>query len=182
MQARSFRPAIEAVVCLLLASSCAHRVKDCRLFPSLEAAECEQAGDGRIVVKPGSIARAAFGSEGLSAILVDGRTFYFVNRHGKTEPALAFDNGPDYVSEGLARTVKNGKVGFVNTRLDVVIAPVWDFAFPFERGSARVCTGCVPTGGEHKTTMGGKWGYIDQRGTVVVPVVYDAAALPPGPR
>jgi len=182
VQARSLPLAIEVVLCLLLVSSCSHRVKDCRLFPSLEPAECEQTGDGNIIVKPASLARVAFGPEGLSAILVDDRTFYFVNRQGKTAPALAFDNGPDYVSEGLARTVLNGKVGFVNTHLDVVVAPVWDFAYPFERGSARVCMGCVPTGGEHKTVTGGKWGYIDQRGIVVVPVAYDAATLPPGPR
>jgi hypothetical protein len=47
-----------------------------------------------------------------------------------------FDNGTDYVVEGLARTVRAGKIGFVNTWLEQVVAPVRDFAFPFEEGVA----------------------------------------------
>ena len=100
------------------------------------------------------------------ACVVDDRGLYFVNRQGKTAPAFQFDNGPDYVVEGMARTVKNGKVGFVNTQLDRVVPPVWDFASPFEHGVAAVCTGCVSTpispGDEHKKMTGGKWGYIRQ--------------------
>ena len=79
--------------------------------------------------------------------------------------------------------MKDGKVGFINTELDQIVAPVWDFAFPFEHGVAVVCTGCVPTpalsGDEHRTMTGGKWGYIDKRGKVVVPVVYNSRSLPP---
>lgn len=82
-----------------------------------------------------------FGPEGLGSIVVNGRGLYFVTRQGKTAPAFPFDNGPDYFVEGLARTVKDGKVGFVDNRLDSVVAPVWDFAAPFDHGVAAVCTG-----------------------------------------
>jgi hypothetical protein len=144
---------------------------------------CELTSDGNIVVAKHSLADIAFGSEGLGSIVVDNRGLYFVTHEGKTTPALNFDNGPDYVVEGLARTVKNGKVGFINTELDPVVAPIWDFAFPFEHGVAVVCTGCVSTpaspGDEHRSVTEGKWGYIDKHGRVVVPVVYDSRSLPP---
>ena len=178
-----------ATLALLVAASCTrssdhvqNRQVGCHHFPNSEPALCELASDGNIVVAKQSLADMAFGPEGLGSIVVDNRGLYFVTRQGKTTPALMFDNGPDYVVEGLARTVKNGKVGFINTKLDPVVAPIWDFAFPFEHGVAVVCTGCVSTpaspSGEHRTMTGGKWGYIDKRGKVVVPVVYDFRSLP----
>ena len=179
-----------ATLALLVAVSCTrssdrvqNRLVGCHHFPNLEPAVCELTSDGNIVVAKQSLADMAFGSEGLGSIVIDNRGLYFVTRHGKTTPALNFDNGPDYVVEGLARTVKNGKVGFINTELDPVVPPIWDFAFPFEHGVAVVCTRCVSTpafaGDEHPTMTGGKWGYIDKRGKVVIPVVYDSRSLPP---
>jgi hypothetical protein len=177
------------MLALILASSCnrssthARRLIDCHRYPNLEPAACEQKSDGSIVVSRQSLADIAFGPEGLGAIIVADRGLCFVNRQGKTAPAFHFDNGPDYVVEGMARTVKNGKVGFVNTQLDQVVAPVWDFASPFEHGVAEVCMGCVSTpvrpGDEHTYMAGGKWGYIDRRGKVIVPVVHDLRSLPP---
>jgi hypothetical protein len=169
-----------AIVAANLAASCSNRPTAairCFHFPEREPAVCTQATDGSAVLSRPSLARVDFGTEGLGAIIVDDR-ICFVNRQGKTAPALIFDNGPDYVVEGLARTVRNGKVGFVNTSLDVVVAPVWDFASPFRDGFAEVCMGCVKTpaspGDEHKMMTGGKWGYIDKSGKVKVPLVYDS--------
>jgi hypothetical protein len=174
-----------ALPVLLLASSCTRssRAIGCHFFPDREPAMCKQATDGNIIVSRKSLANASFGPEGLGSIVVDGRGLCFVNRQGRTAPAFTFDNGPDYMVEGLARTVKDGKVGFVNTGLDQVVAPVWDFASPFQHGVATVCTGCVSTplspGSEHYRYTGGKWGYIDKRGKVIVPVEYDSGSLPP---
>jgi hypothetical protein len=146
---------------LLWTSSCTRtRAIGCHIFPEGEAA-CELARDGSIRVT---------GTPQAGAIAVEGRGLYFVNRSGKTAPAFPFDNGPDYFVEGLARTVKDGKVGFVDADLNVVIAPVWDFASPFEHGVAAVCTGCVQVAeGEHHRYRGGKWGSIDRRGKIVSP-------------
>jgi hypothetical protein len=55
----------------------------------------------------------------VTAISVE-RQLYFVSRRGETAAALTFDNGPGYFVEGLARTVGNGKVGFVDASLEVV--------------------------------------------------------------
>jgi hypothetical protein len=163
---------------MVVAMACGRmRPVECRLFPDGEVAVCQQAPDRFVTVSRQSLAHAEFGAEGLSAILV-GERIYFVNRAGNTAPALKFDNGPDYFVEGLARTVKDGKIGFVNTALEPVVAPVWDFAFPFSNGVAAVCSGCMAAGGEHQLVTGGKWGYIDKRGKVLVPVRYDRDELP----
>ena len=97
-----------------------------------------------------------------------------------TAPALPFDNGPDYFVEGLARTIRDGKVGFVDDRLELVVPRRWDFAFPFEKGLARVCSGCSIERDEadsHGSLSGGAWGMIDRAGRIVVPVEHELESL-----
>jgi hypothetical protein len=124
-----------------------------------------------------------FEEDGLGSIVVEGMGLCFVTRKGRTAPAFEFDNGTDPAVEGLVRTVKDGKIGFLSTRLDPIVPAIWDFAFPFEHGVSVVCVGCTSTpvqpGSEHRIMTGGKWGYIDKRGRVVVPVAYDRQSLPP---
>jgi hypothetical protein len=137
------------------------------------------AGDGRLHIRRAALSRAAFDRNGLGEIRI-GPQYYFLTRSGRSAPAFAFDNGADYFVAGLARTVRNGKIGFVNTRLVEVVPARWDFAFPFDHGFARVCEGCTAarTDAEHSTVTGGRWGYIDRTGTIVVPVEYAERDLP----
>jgi hypothetical protein len=90
---------------------------------------------------------------------------------------LTFDNGPDYVRDGLMRYVDGTKIGFVDEACRIRIRAVWDFAFSFSEGLAVVCQGCrsEPVG-EHSVSVGGQWGYIDKRGTAVIPPSYDTAS------
>jgi len=160
-----------------------HRVPrptvDCRLFPNGDPTKCELSDDGRPIPARGMLQSAEFGQNDL-AMLAAAPNLYFVNRKGKTVPAFKFDNSADDFAEGFARTVARGKVGFVNADLDIVIAPGWDFASPFKNGIATVCSACKEVGdGEHTWMTGGKWGYINKRGKVVVPLVYNERTLPP---
>ena len=157
----------------------------CSSFPPEgdSVADCarREAG-GEIVVRPGVVPEG--GEPGnVQTLMVDGQLL-FALASGKTAPALPFDNGPDDFVEGLARTVRDGKVGFVNEALEVVVPREWDFAFPFEGGFARVCTGCsIEHHGteEHGEVRGGAWGWIDRQGRVVVPVEHEREDLPPPP-
>ena len=55
---------------------------------------------------------------------------------------VKFDNGPDYVSDGLFRIVgKNSKIGFADTCGAIVIPPVFSYATPFHNGEAKVSFG-----------------------------------------
>lgn len=143
-----------------------------------EVARCARRDpSGEIVVRREVAAEHSPSGVVASAVVDD--LLLFVISSGKTAPALWFDNGADYFVEGLARTVKSGKVGFVDEELAVVIPPQWDFAFPFESGLAAVCNGCkTEPVGEHREMAGGDWGYIDSRGRVVVPLLHSKDELP----
>lgn len=78
-------------------------------------------------------------------------------------------------SDGLA-AVRPGKifggcserVGYLNPKGEWSIKPQFDEAHDFSEGLAAVNKG-------GKCHMGGKWGYIDKDGTLVIPFRYDSA-------
>ncbi|MGE8657564.1 MAG: WG repeat-containing protein [Achromobacter sp.] len=80
-----------------------------------------------------------------------------------------FDNGPDYPHDGRYRIRLNGKIGFADEETGaIVVPPVYDCAFPYEDGKARVGVGCKEENdGEHRWWSGGRWQTIDLQGKVV---------------
>lgn len=80
-----------------------------------------------------------------------------------------FDNGPDYTSDGLFRIIENNKIGFADSASGkIVIKPIFDCAFPFENGKAKVSTNCkVQSNGEHSIWVSQDWFYIDKKGKKV---------------
>lgn len=77
------------------------------------------------------------------ALILDADGWVYVDRAQRhvLRPFI-FDNGPDYYAEGLARFVADGKMGFHNQALHVVVPAIYEFAFPFENGVAQAGTGC----------------------------------------
>lgn len=99
-----------------------------------------------------------FGTGGIAAA-VDGTTpFVFIDSAGKViAKAYAYDNGPDYFQDGLARIVDpRGKIGFIDNRGKIVITPQFDDAASFCHGKAEVAAG-------------GKTFVIDRAGKTVAP-------------
>lgn len=137
-------------------------------------------GNGNIVIRDVHLKNILFDNDNLAAVYLGGTNIVYVNRMGKTARVLYVDNGADYFEEGLARTIHNGKIGFINKDLDIVIHPQFDFAFPFSCGVALVCNDCrfVPEG-EYTAVVDGKWGYIDKNGNVIVPIRFKKEYLPP---
>jgi hypothetical protein len=90
-----------------------------------------------------------------------------------------FDNGPDYISDGLFRITKNNKIGYANINGQIIIQPRYTRAFPFIAGVAKVCINCqsfAKSNGsttaekeEHKLllTSGSEWFLINKKGTRV---------------
>lgn len=70
-----------------------------------------------------------------------------------------FDNWPDEAQEGVYRIRKGDKIGFADaTTGKVVIDAIYDCAYPFEDGKAKVGIGCkTETDGEHRWWVGGDW-------------------------
>jgi hypothetical protein len=99
--------------------------------------------------------------------------FVLIDRNGKhIYNIFAFDNGPDYTSEGIYRIIKDGKIGYVDSLTSkVLIAPQFSCAFPFESGKAKVSFNCTEVlefpGDEHSTWQSNKWFYVDRRGKTI---------------
>ncbi len=69
-----------------------------------------------------------------------------------------YDNGPDYLVEGLFRYIDNEKIGFANLDGDIIIPAQFDFVEPFENGLAQYIMGGhreYVDGGEHWLWVGG---------------------------
>ena len=84
--------------------------------------------------------------------------------------AFQYDNGDDYVSEGLYRIVdRKGHIGYADENGQTVIKPRFAFGYPFEGGKAK-----VTDTGERKEVSGSdgeywyweseEWYYIDKSG------------------
>jgi hypothetical protein len=125
---------------------------------------------GQVVIPAQLQMATSFFEQGLAAGVLNGQGVFF-NRTGRViAQAFIYDNGPDYFSEGLARIVQGGKIGFIDKTGVMVIAPQFDFATPFCAGHAKVCDGCKRTileGDEHAAYQGGRWWLIDQLGQQV---------------
>ncbi|HEX2731611.1 MAG TPA: WG repeat-containing protein [Polyangiaceae bacterium] len=124
---------------------------------------------GNVVIPAQLQVAYPFLEQGVGAGVLNDQCVFF-DRSGRViARAFVFDNGPDYFSQGRARIVQDGKLGFIDKSGAVVIPPRFDFATPFCAGRAQVCVGCkrVPTDDEHATYEGGRWWVIDERGEPV---------------
>lgn len=82
--------------------------------------------------------------------------------------AYLFDNGPDYIEEGLFRIKRNEKIGFANSKGEVVIEPQFECAYPFESGKAKVALDCETIKeGEYSRSKSSNWFYIDKKGNKI---------------
>jgi hypothetical protein len=130
---------------------------------------------GQRWVKAKHLRALSFDRHGIAAVWIKGfKGFYYVRRDGHMVPVVTYDNAPDSFVEGRARTQVDGKIGYIDRRLRVVIPPRYDWGFPFEHGKAVVCSGCAPKpdGGEHGLVEGGMWGTVDPNGREIVPLQY----------
>ena len=97
-----------------------------------------------------------------------GDEFYYIHKNGKKMLALTYEGSADKFSDGLARTRVKGKVGFFNKNLEMVLKPVYDYAFPFHKGKAEICTGCQEKRVDGTTMLeGGTWKQIDRSGLII---------------
>lgn len=81
-----------------------------------------------------------------------------------------YDNGDDYVSDGLYRIVDtDGLIGYATEYGDVAISPRFAFGFPFKNGRAKVTDSghleeVEGSGGEYHYWASDNWYWIDKTG------------------
>lgn len=92
------------------------------------------------------------------------------DRFNTKYPAFQYDNGDDYVRDGLYRIVdERGRIGYADEKGATVITPRFSFGFPFENGKAKV-TDCGQmkevegSRGEYHYWESDDWYFIDKSG------------------
>lgn len=130
--------------------------------------------NGKVVIDPIYFMALPFNTGGIAAV-VDDSGWVYINSNGLNllRPFIV-DNGPDYFVEGLARFIKNDRIGVFDQSGKVVIQAQFNFIQPFSEGLAGFCNDCRQIKeGEYHRISEGKWGYIDRRGNVVIAAKYD---------
>lgn len=92
------------------------------------------------------------------------------NRKNTKYRAFQFDNGDDYISDGLYRIVdERGRIGYADEKGNTVITPRFACGFPFENGKAKVSDSgqeqeVEGSRGEYHYWESDDWYYIDKSG------------------
>lgn len=131
-------------------------------------------GDGRVAIAARYEAAQEFSEQGVAAV-ADDQGWAYIDRYGRVViRTLTVDNGPDEFQEDLARFRRAGKIGFFDRRGRIAIQPKYAWALPFSEGLAAVCEGCaeVPDG-EHRAIKGGRWGFINRQGELVIALRFE---------
>ena len=138
-----------------------------------------KAGEPTRVIAPRFQFGGEFSEHGLAAVFVGPSTgWQLIDASGTAVLSpLPVDNGPDPFIEGLARYREREKIGFFDVRGCVTIEARFDWAMPFSDGLAAVCNGCMLVKHEeHGRIEGGRWGYVDRNGKLVIPLKFDSAS------
>ncbi len=129
-----------------------------------------------VVVKNVFFHALAFSDHGIAAVVDDSGWIYINTKGEKTVRPFVIDNGPDYFSEGLARFIRNGRIGFINKKGSVTISATFSFVRSFSENLAAFCEGCKEIkNGEYTSIKGGKWGFINGAGEVAIHPQFDKA-------
>ncbi len=79
-----------------------------------------------------------------------------------------YDNGPDFLVDDRFRIIMDGRIGYANSKGEVVIQPEFACAEPFENGVARVAYDCEENReGEYTFWVSSNWLYINTEGDQV---------------
>lgn len=115
-----------------------------------------------------------------AVVLKKGNGFVGIDRNERVLfKVFPYDNGPDYLSDGLMRIVKDGQIGFADSVGNIVIAPQFTAVMPFRNGLAAYCPDCVSNkAGEHSSWIGGKWGFVNKSGHTVIKPNFERIVQP----
>jgi|GEM_PF-3221973 len=99
----------------------------------------------------------------------------FIASHGYTSPSTDEQGKLTPFQGGISQAIKkvNGvyKAGLVNIDGDLIVPHIYDMAFSTSRGDTVVAIGDFSD--LSKLDNGAKWGVIDNKGKILVPIVYD---------
>lgn len=122
---------------------------------------------GEILLKPG-LFDFCFSDSSEFFVSVAGKNgkIYALNYKADTLFEIyKFDNGPDYISDGLFRFMERDKIGYSNFKGEIVIPAKFQCAFPFKNQKAKVSFNCQKSEfGEYNKPFSDSWFLIDRNG------------------
>jgi WG containing repeat len=180
---------MRAIICVLALFFCTDDAvaldfpMECTYVANTAAAEleshagCAARTRASLRISQKHLAKMSYTTNGLASAFIDGH-WYYVRPDGDLLQVVTFDNGADYFSEGLTRSLVRGKIVYFDSKFHQVIPPKYDWGWPFEAGRALVCIGCKPVKSDddgHGSLDGGRWGFIDKSGKEIVRVALTRA-------
>jgi hypothetical protein len=130
--------------------------------------------DGEIIIKS-KYTNAPDTLFKMAIVLNSNSEFVCIDRSDKIilKPFI-YDNGPDYLEEGLFRFIENDKIGFANSDGQKIVKANYDFATPFKDGLSEYTLGGhreYEKDGEHWSWTGSyETGFINKNGQEFVKV------------
>lgn len=98
-------------------------------------------------------------------------SFFGQSKLPKGNQFFIYDNGPDYISNGYQRIVKDGKIGYYNPHTKkIAIKPQYKCAEPFKNGKAFVAYdfGISERDSEgHYSWNSSNWLIINKKGKII---------------
>jgi hypothetical protein len=152
---------------------------DVRLFPFHEGGKEGKWGyinrSGEVVVAP-RFRQALDFDEGLARVQTE-KTLDYIDAQGKTvftiPEKLRPLNWTRPFSDGLAAFAVKRKCGYFDRQGKVVVDPKYDDVKEFSEGLAAVNEGAKSERSMVPLLLGGKWGFIDKTGRLIVPLQFD---------
>jgi len=125
---------------------------------------------GKIIIQPRYVHTGTEKMYSIAFVVLNDHWVAINRRDSVLLTPFIFDNGPDYVKEGLFRYEENNKIGFANLKGQKIIPARFDFATPFKNGLATFNIGghTENDGEEHSIWAGGLWGFIDKKGNIAI--------------
>jgi len=115
----------------------------------------------------------------IAFVLDKSQGFIAIDRSGKKVlTPFVYDNGPDYINEGLFRFVENKKMGFSDEDGKIIIPAKYEFVSYFEGGLACFGNGfTLKKDGDYELMEGGKWGMINLKGDTISQQMYNTMPI-----
>lgn len=131
---------------------------------------------GEIVIPAKYRMAEKFSKYGIAAVVDDNSWAYIDTKGNVLIRPCSWDNFPDEFCNGLARFKKDEMFGFFNQKAEIVIPNKYSYCSRFSNGLAAFCDGCKKQYiGEYDFYKGGKWGYMDTKGLIVIVPIYEEA-------
>lgn len=105
----------------------------------------------------------------MGIVLRDSMGYIAIDVHGNILfKVFSYDNGPDFVCEGLFRIVNDdGLIGYATTEGQIVIVPQYKCAYPFAKNKAKVSCDCKRISEDnHQIWYSDDWIYINKDGSI----------------